>query len=249
MEKNSEIAAQMNDFVSLFNRIEKTLSFNRQWLGEKGTLAGVVTDENHRLIMEHGELARTTDQYKRKVILIGTHFGLVAVYPTMIQPSRSGLPTLSYYMTESLASAFGLYAGSGTALPVTAKLVDHLDFPVLDTEALLKLVGEIAEYYQERHMYVGDGMKKAKAKRTFHKKPAQAKKPEAATNKTNNQPKKHGKPKPNKQKQVSKTKPAETQEIGIMEFGTTTVTPEDLTPPAAASMETAKFDDAAALAA
>lgn len=178
MDKNNLISQQMDKFVELFNLIPKTISFNNShWYGANGSMAGLIHNEDHRLIMAHGEMAKTTDRFKRRVILFGTKFGIMAIYPTAIQPSRNNVPTLSYHTTQSLADTLKAHF-TGGGIPLTGKLIDHANFPFLDPDRLFEIVDWLATYCEERFIYVGDGMKKPEVRRAKKSapraKPAQA---------------------------------------------------------------------------
>jgi len=173
MEKNQLIEQQMDDFVKLYHSIGKTISFDKQhWHGEKGSLHGLIHDPDYRLIMEPGEMVKTTDNYNRKIILLGTQFGIIAIYPSQVQPSRGVIPTLSYCTTQSLVDATA--ARFPTPLLMTARLTEREHFPFLKPEQLFRLTGELAQYCEDRYMVVDDGLPKPKpVKKKFrHRAPA-----------------------------------------------------------------------------
>lgn len=161
MDKNQLIEQQMDDFVKLFHSIPKTISFNASyWHGEKGSLHGLIHNEEHRLILEPGEMVKTLDNFKRKIVVLGTQFGLIAIYPSQVQPSRGAVPTLSYCTTQALVDA--VTARYPTPLLQSAKLIDREHFPFLKPEQLFELVTELATYCEDRFIYVGDGLPKPK---------------------------------------------------------------------------------------
>jgi hypothetical protein len=238
MDKNQLIEQQMDDFVALFHSIDKTISFNKtHWHGEKGSLHGLIHNEEHRLIMEHGEMAKVVDNFNRKIVLFGTHFGIIAVYPTQPQPSRGSIPTLSYCTTQALSDAIA--TRFPTSLAVSAKLIDREHFPFLKPTELFGLIDELATYCRDRHVYVGDGLPKPKPivkkfkQRTHSKKPAEAK-PKAEQKPQ--QPKLGHKSKNQKshQKQPQQTKPEEVAKVPMMQVQE--ITPEMLASPDAIAL-------------
>jgi hypothetical protein len=205
MDKNQLIEQQMDDFVKLFHSIPKTISFNSaHWHGEKGSLHGLIHNPEHRLIMEPGEMAKTIDNFKRKIVLLGTQFGIIAIYPTQVQPSRGAIPTLSYCTTQSFVDATA--ARFPTALLQSAKLVDREHFPFLNPEQLFKLVTEMATYCEDRFIYVGDGLPKPKPVKKFKHRASAKPQPKSAAQKPQAKAKQHP-PKP--QRPAQAPKPAE----------------------------------------
>ena len=56
------------------------ISFNPIWAAPENRITGVITHTGQRLIMRHGEIYTTEDKFRRPIILIGTHYGIVAIY-------------------------------------------------------------------------------------------------------------------------------------------------------------------------
>lgn len=67
-------------FNERFNSIAKLISFNRNWHSEAGGLRNAVVHETYRLIMAPGEFAKTVDNFGRKIIFMGTHYGIVVLH-------------------------------------------------------------------------------------------------------------------------------------------------------------------------
>lgn len=63
-------------FTSLFNEITNNIEFDVDWKNNTGYLDGVT----YEMIVEPGKLAKTTDDFGRRVILIGTDVGTCAIF-------------------------------------------------------------------------------------------------------------------------------------------------------------------------
>jgi len=203
MEKNSAIAQQMESFLKLFHATDKLISFSKQhWLGEKGTLTGLVNNTEHRLILQPSEIVKTIDTYQRRVLVIGTAFGPIAIYPSVIQASRVGVPTLSYCTTDALATAVSLLAKR--EFHSTGRLADQDGFPFLALDELAAFMLEVVTYHRERFMYVGDGLK-VFSKKKFkgpqgNRRPEQKKAEDSKSAKQPNQAQQRAAKKPHKHK-------------------------------------------------
>jgi hypothetical protein len=70
----------VNLFVELFAAIELKLSFNRNWHAAAGRITGVISHTDYRIILDHGQKAKMIDNLGRRVIMLGTHYGMVVFY-------------------------------------------------------------------------------------------------------------------------------------------------------------------------
>lgn len=58
-------------FANHFNAITKTVEFKPEWNNGTGYMDGIVYDR----FLENGEVAKTTTENNRRVIIVGTRFG------------------------------------------------------------------------------------------------------------------------------------------------------------------------------
>lgn len=62
----------MRAFQASFDKIETTIEFNKEWANGTGYYDHCVTDELH---LVPGQLAKSEDEYGRRMIIVGTVFG------------------------------------------------------------------------------------------------------------------------------------------------------------------------------
>ncbi len=101
-----QVSAQ---FKVLFNNIAKVISFNKNWHAGVGSLDSIIHHEFFRLILTPWEVAKTTDNYKRQVVMLGTPYGLLIMYQESLVSTTH--PNIRYDMTEMLASKIPHSAG------------------------------------------------------------------------------------------------------------------------------------------
>lgn len=146
---------QMDQFVSLFNGIEKTITFVKNWKSDVVSLAGVVNHPEMRIIMANGERARMIDNYNRRVVLLGTDFGTLVIYPSSPMASRHHAAPLAYVVTETFAESVSRFFDK--IIPAEGLLTEMTTINFLD-ENFFQVINTVAEHCRERHLYVGDGM-------------------------------------------------------------------------------------------
>lgn len=66
-------------FLRCFESIEREIAFNLHWVGEDN-FDGVCKNSALAAALRPGELAKSVDDHGRKIILIGTRYGTVAVF-------------------------------------------------------------------------------------------------------------------------------------------------------------------------
>ena len=64
------------------------ISFNPIWAAPDNRITGVIMHPGQRLIMKHGEIYTTQDKFHRSIVLVGTHYGIVALYKKSIFGGR-----------------------------------------------------------------------------------------------------------------------------------------------------------------
>lgn len=69
-------------FDAKFDEVSDTIGWNRYWLSANGRMTGLFSNPGYKLELEIGRVAKTTDSYGRRAILIGTALGLIVVYQT-----------------------------------------------------------------------------------------------------------------------------------------------------------------------
>lgn len=108
-------------FNNTFNRIATTVAFDPKWENNTGYFDHCVKTD---LGLRPGDVAKSVDQNDRRIILIGTRFGNVALFERY-SPTKT---TLSFKVVGNYPSALrGFYAGAmgiGTAL--TEEGLEHL---------------------------------------------------------------------------------------------------------------------------
>lgn len=75
-----QIAEQL--FEAAYNETAKTISWNKLWRNDHGSIRGIVDHVDYRLILQHGERAKMVDDKGRKIVLLGTYYGLIVIYQT-----------------------------------------------------------------------------------------------------------------------------------------------------------------------
>jgi hypothetical protein len=69
-----------NMFELAYSQIEREVAFSLEWGDGSGFLDYVCYDKKLAAQLKPGEFARTSDEYGRKIILIGTRYGAVAIF-------------------------------------------------------------------------------------------------------------------------------------------------------------------------
>lgn len=159
MSRKTIADIQMEDFIKLHTSIEKSISFNRIWNGPNGSVRGVVDHVDRRIIMAQGEIVKFVDNYHRIVVLIGSHFGTIAIYPSHMQTQAMRAMTLTYDIPPALAFALG--HKNDKSIKTTGLLKDDPLFE-LDPAKIWEQLDELATYCRERFLHVGDGIPKPK---------------------------------------------------------------------------------------
>ena len=98
----------MEQFNRLYATTDKVVSYNPAWAMGLQSVGGAVVNPDFRLIMAHGEIAKTVDKMGRRVLFIGTQYGLVAINETFIKSNDPHQP-LHYTTTKALASIWESY--------------------------------------------------------------------------------------------------------------------------------------------
>lgn len=165
MRRKTLADVQMENFIVLFNSIEKTISFNELWAGPNGSLRGVIEHPVRRIIMQEGETAKFFDRFGRKVVLIGSQFGTVAIYPAHLQASLNASMPLAFDISPAFAYAYSHKHEKDTK--TSGLLKDEQLFGV-DPDDIWQLTRDLADYCKERCLFVGDGYKVPKKDKRRH---------------------------------------------------------------------------------
>jgi hypothetical protein len=66
-------------FDDLFTKVEKEIPFNPFWqMG--ASLRGAIYNAEHTLQLANGEMAKTIDSFKRRVLFLGTPLGVITLF-------------------------------------------------------------------------------------------------------------------------------------------------------------------------
>lgn len=150
-------------FEETYKNLEKTISFNQNWLKrEVGALGriphNVVFDPEWRLILEHGDMVKFVDnQYGMKFIAIGTHFGTVV----LSQIGYGG--DVAYQVTP----AFAMVWNDGYETTISSKGDFNVNAPHFLHESFFSHVDELAELVRAEGGTITDGMPKPIPKKKF----------------------------------------------------------------------------------
>lgn len=144
----------INKFYGQFSSKDvRYITFRKQWLGSKGSLLPAVEDRDTRLILQPGEVKKATDMFNRKVLFVGTPYGIIAFYETFVY-NNARKQVLSYVTTEALAARLTEHCGM---------LVDQAGYDTGLFESFL--TGELEEQMIDmvcedniNGVKVGDGM-------------------------------------------------------------------------------------------
>jgi hypothetical protein len=156
MKQKSIHEAIYEDFLNLYNQIGKVITFNPEWHSGLGDINGVVTSETRRIIMTQGEYAKMTDNYGRKIILIGSYFGTIAVYPNSIMQINGAAPELAFYMTASAAHAIGHF--TNRVRQQKGLIRDNEALRLLKPVPFTELMDDVKAHCQKHTLYIGDGL-------------------------------------------------------------------------------------------
>jgi hypothetical protein len=89
-------------FVELYNSVTKVISFVTEWSANGESLANAVSHLNYRLILEPGDRARCVDPLKRRVVFLGTPYGLIVLHETNHMDSPVKFQSVSFEVTKKL---------------------------------------------------------------------------------------------------------------------------------------------------
>ncbi len=150
------IKQAMEAFNRLYSKTDKVVSYNRNWsMGLQGA-GGAVINPDYRLILSHGEIVKTTDNLGRRVLFIGTLYGLLAINETMLK-SNDPVQPLYYTTTKALSNIWNVYH------PAELSPHGYLHSPgtpaVLTMEFLLE-VARIADIEIKAGRTPNDGMRR-----------------------------------------------------------------------------------------
>ena len=89
-------------FNQVFNEIEETIQFNMRWIDSAGDLDNITS-----AVIDPGCRMKTTDIYGRRVILIGTRFGTVAVHELVPNQNSTGSYVCAFNESPTLLALIG----------------------------------------------------------------------------------------------------------------------------------------------
>lgn len=145
----------MDGFNRMYSEITKVVSFNQHWNAGPLSVAGAVRDPNFRLILEHGDRMKSVDPKGRRIIFMGTKYGLIAINETY---SGNGDPCkpLHYAITQALSYVWEAY--ERTHVPVS-DYVHANNVPKFFDITFLQRIGEIATQEIAFGRMPSDGMR------------------------------------------------------------------------------------------
>lgn len=77
MDMKKQVLAKL---FAKHDAVTSDVSFKHVWSSEHGSIRNMVVNINHRLILNHGEWRRCADSFGRKIVALGTHYGLIVMY-------------------------------------------------------------------------------------------------------------------------------------------------------------------------
>lgn len=165
----------MESFNRLYAKTAKVVSYNSNWsMGLQGA-GGAVNNPYFRLILAHGEVAKTTDHLGRRVLFIGTLYGLVAINETMLK-SNDPVQPLYYTATKALVNIWKSYHQMEV---LTHAYLHAPNTPAFMSMEFLLEVARIADIEIKAGRIPSDGMKRfITAQAQPKKKPAEKKVPD-----------------------------------------------------------------------
>ncbi len=92
-------------FTEAFNSVKKVVPFDTKWMNGTGYFDGVV----HMVKLAVGEMAKSTDEVGRRLIMVGTRFGTVVVFDRYNEQNNDGI-----WVTNKPSSAVLRELMSGT---------------------------------------------------------------------------------------------------------------------------------------
>lgn len=142
--KETTARAHQN-FVGLYDSVKKTISFMKEWQGPSYSLDNAINHVDRRLMLVDGEMARSVDRKGRRVVFIGTIYGLVAIYETC---STSGYETVAFDTTHKIVA-------KGVLTETHAKDLSEMAFSVISSESFRTTLQQLAVLDNDP----GDGLK------------------------------------------------------------------------------------------
>lgn len=95
-------------FESRYAAVQREIEFKPTWGNGTGYFDGAVRDPQLREQVAVGEVVKTSDEYNRKILIVGTHKGLVVVFPRY----NDTLDPIVFNMPYEIKQAAGI--GSAT---------------------------------------------------------------------------------------------------------------------------------------
>lgn len=140
-------------FHSTYKNTKKEIGYLPMWRRNGSTdMARIIFDHEWRLILEVGEVVKIKNQYRERILAMGTEFGVALVYSHL----DDDLGMVQYMVTPAFAAAWG--RGYQKECPTqdwfTSKSPHFLD------SEFFAHVAEIAEIEKEAGRTVGDGIPK-----------------------------------------------------------------------------------------
>lgn len=131
-------------FDTLYDSVAKTISFLKEWQGPSYSMGNAVNHVDRRLMLDDNEMARSADRKGRRVVFIGTVYGLIAIYETSCIDE---FKTIAYDASPKLADKNVLQSHVKDLTPMALGVVSSMEF----RDTLRKMV--------ELDNDAGDGMK------------------------------------------------------------------------------------------
>lgn len=152
MAKN--LKQPMEAFNRLYSKTQKTVTFKPSWNAGFHSVGGAVNHIDFRIILEHGEVVKCQDNNGRRILLIGTVYGLIAINETFLK-SNDPVQPLHYTTTQALASIWESYHHEH--LP-TSDYMHAPGVPDFTSIQFLEQVADLAAQEIECGRIPGDGL-------------------------------------------------------------------------------------------